>query len=366
VGFLSEDDVEAVLTDRRFTAVAIQTLELSGVTEGPLFDLWVEIMNSKNDEDHRRIRNTVARDFTPRAIETHSERIADIAERMADRLLNAARMSGGVADLWSDYAVPVTGRVSSGLVGIPEDDVERVAEWSIDLARAFLPFMSPEQRARADAAAAAFVAYVDDMLEARRLQPADDIASRLLADPHAADLSATELRALVANLVFAGIDTTAKAITTGVFHLLEHGKYAEVVADPAIIPTAVSELLRFLPPSPVLARFVPDDLVCQHVQLHAGQIASPDLMAACRDPSRYPNPDALDLRRDPGKQLAFGAGPHYCLGAHLAKLQLSIALRTLARRFPSLSLAAPDDVVWDAGGFAGIVSLPVRLAEGTR
>jgi len=364
VGYLSEDDVEAVLTDRRFAAVAMSTLALSGVVDGPLYDLWSDLMNGKDGDDHRRIRNAVAHELTPRGADSHRDNIVNIAERMADRLAAAAAANGGVADLWSEFARPLSARVSSGLVGIPEHDADRAADWSFDLARAFLPFMSPEQRARAEAAAIAFTDYMTDLLECQRRSPGNDIGSRLVANAEATGLSPSELRALAANLVFGGLETAAKAISTGVYHLIEHDKYSELVSDPSLVPRAVSELLRYLPPSPVLARLVPQDMVCQQVQLRKGQVASPNLMAACRDPKRYENPERLDLKRKPGKQLWFGAGAHYCLGAHLAKLELEVAFATLTRRFPALAVAdrtCTKAVEWDYGSFAGIVALPVTL-----
>ncbi len=99
-------------------------------------------------------------------------------------------------------------------------------------------------------------------------------------------------------------------------------------------------------------------MVCQDVQLRAGQVASANIVAACRDPKRYANPDELDLDREPGKQLAFGAGAHYCLGAALARLGLSVAFETLGCRFPALELVGSDgNVEWDYEGFAGVVRL---------
>jgi cytochrome P450 len=360
VDFLSESDVEAVLTDPRLCAVAMPTLALSGIHDGPLHELWSDLMNGKDGAEHRRIRNLVAREFTPKASERHRAAVADIAERMADGVQRAID-AGGHADLWSTYAMPVSSRVNSRLVGIPEADAELVSVWAFDLVRAFLPFMSPDQRQRAETAAVEFGAYVDELLERLRLTPGDDIASALLHSDATDVLTAGEFRALVANLVFGGMETTAKAIASGICHLLEHDQYRALVDDPALIPGATSELLRFLPPSPVLARGVPDDLVCQHVALKQGQVAGINLLSACHDPSRYANPGEIDVHRDPGKQLAFGAGAHFCLGANLAKLTLNVAFETITRRFPTLQVD-PDSLVWDRGGFAGVVAARATLA----
>jgi len=120
-------------------------------------------------------------------------------------------------------------------------------------------------------------------------------------------------------------------------------------------------VLRFSPPAQNVARYAPADMVCQHVQLKAGQVVSANIVAACRDPQRYDNPDELDIDRKPGKQLAFGAGPHYCLGANLARLGLGVAFESLARRHPRLELAGGDGgVEWDYEGFAGVVHLDCR------
>ena len=121
--------------------------------------------------------------------------------------------------------------------------------------------------------------------------------------------------------------------------------------------SAVLETLRFTPPAQNVARLAGDDMVCQDVQLRAGQVASASIVAACRDPRRYAGPHEFDVARVAGKQLYFGAGAHYCLGASLAKLGLGIAFETLARRCPDLALADGGLIEWDYEGFAGVVHL---------
>jgi cytochrome P450 len=360
VDFMSEADVDAVLNDPRFAAVGMPTLALSDVHDGPLFDLWSELMFTKDAAEHHRIRAVVARDFTPKAV----ERYRGDAQRIADALCDELEASD-TADLASSFAVPLAARVACHVVGIPERDADRAAVWAFDLVRAFFPFMSVERRERAQRAAVEFTAYVDDLLAEKRQTPADDIASRLASDTVADVLSYEEARALTMNLVFGGLEATAKSIATGVYNLLAHDKVAELSQHRDRIPAAVLELLRFAPPAQNVARLAPEDLVCQHVALRAGQVASANLVAACRDPKRHQNPDSLDFDRESSKQLAFGAGTHYCLGANLAKLALGVAFETLLDRFPAMSLAegadCSDGVVWDYEGFAGVVALPVML-----
>jgi cytochrome P450 len=348
VAFRGEDDVDALLNDSRFGAVAMATLRMCGVTAGPLHDMWSLLMFGKDGDEHKRLRSTVAREFTPRAVEHYR---GDI-ERAADAL--ASKLSGGV-ELWSAYAVPLAARAACRVVGIPEADADQAAIWAIDLVNAFF-FMNDERRARAEKAAIEFSAYLDDHLSAKRAAPGDDVTSKLIAGKN--DLSNDEARALVANLVFGGLEATAKAITTGVFNLLFNDQWHALVEHPEHVDHAVIELLRFTPPTGV-ARLVRQDAEFQGVALCAGQFVILDVEGACHDARRYENPDTLDITRPPGRQLTFGAGPHFCLGANLAKVVLGVALRTLTARFPEMVLAG--EVVWDYETFHGIVNLPVRV-----
>lgn len=355
VAFMSEADVDAVLNDPRFAAVAIPTLHLSGVHDGPLMDLWTQLMFAKDSDEHRRIRNVVARDFTPRAVEAHAHAISILAQGLCDRIDGRREI-----DLWTAFAVPFAARVACHIAGIPEVDADRAAGWAFDLVRAFFPFMSQERRERAQIAAAEFTDYMDELFAKKRREPGPDVVSRL-ANDESGQLSVAEARALGANLVFGGLEATAKSLTTGVYHLIQQGKFAELGRHPSLVPAAVLELLRFSPPAQNVARLAPVDLVCQEVALNGGQVVSANLVAACRDPKRHHNPDVIDFEREATKQLAFGAGAHYCLGANLAKLALGSAFETLSVRFPDMALVDVERVQWDYEGFAGVVALPVQL-----
>jgi len=347
---MSEADVEEVLSDPRFAAVAIPTLQLSGVESGPLWDLWSQLMFAKDGEDHKRIRGVVNREFAP----TRIERLRPDCVRLAEALCDAISI-GEPFDFWSAFAVPYAGRVTCRLVGIPAADAERATLWAFDLARAFFPFMSAARRERAERSAVEILDYMYDLLARRRAEPADDLVSLLASDAVADQLTPDETRALAANMVFAGLEATAKAVCTGAYFLVTHGKVATLAERPV---AAATEVLRLAPPAQSVARLAAHVMVCQDVQLRAGQVASANMVAACRDPKRYANPDEFDLDREPGKQLAFGAGGHYCLGAALARLGLSVAFETLGARFPDLELVGGDgNAEWDYEGFAGVVRL---------
>ena len=266
----------------------------------------------------------------------------------------------GAFDLVQQYAIPFSSQMVCTMLGVPLEDSGRTATWGFDLARAFFPFMSPERRQRAEQSAVEIRAYMDALLAERRRQPQDDVISMLASAETASVLSPAEVQALACNMVFAGLEATAKGVATGVYLLLAHGKLAELSARPDAVETAVLELLRLAPPAQNVARLAPVDMVCQDVALKGGQVVSANVFAACRDPKRYANPDELDLARPSGKQLPFGAGPHYCLGASLGKLGLGIALQQIAERYPTLRLVGGDDGVgWDYEGFAGVMQLTV-------
>lgn len=350
VGFQAGDDVEALLTDRHFSAVAMTTLGFSGVTDGPLYDLWSLLMFGKDGDEHRRLRKPVAPEFTPAAVEHYRPDIQRFAEDLADRL------SGNV-DIWSEFAVPLASRSACRVVGIPDDDADVVGRWAIDLVGAFF-LMDDGMRQRAEAAAIAFTEYLDGHAESTRATSGDNVTSRLLGPDVGHDLTSGEIRALVANLVFGGLEATAKVITTGLYHLVTEDQWDTLVAKPDNVAHAVSELLRFSPPIGP-ARVVAEGTIIRDVPMTAGQMAILDVAGACRDPRRYENPEDLDIDREPGRQLAFGAGPHFCLGANLAKVVLEVAFATLATRFPDLTLAGDSEAKWDHETFHGIVELHV-------
>jgi cytochrome P450 len=351
VAFQLVDDVEALLADRRFGAVAMPILGFSGVTDGALYDLWSHLMFGKDGEAHRRIRGAVAAEFTPSAVERYRERIGLCATALAEGL-------SGEVELWADFALPLAARSACFVVGIPEEDADEVGQWALDLVLAFF-LMDHQQRARAERAAVEFTAYLDAHLEAVRAAPGDDVSSRLVAaegsGAAAHDLTYDERRALVANLVFGGLEATAKAITTGVYNLITEGQWERLRTHPSMVEHAAIELLRFSPPVGGLPRLVTEDGLVRDVPLSAGQLVTLSVTSPCRDPQRFADPDSLILDRSPGRQLVFGAGPHFCLGANLAKVVLESALTAIATRFAELEILSEPR--WNYDVFSGIVEL---------
>jgi unspecific monooxygenase len=354
--FLRAEDCEQLMTGRQFGAVAMPIMHLSGVVDGPLHDLWSVLMFGKDGDEHRRIRSVVAGLFTPSGVERWRPMVEAIAEELA-----GAVPDNGPFDLWDAFALPLAARTTCHTVGVPAADVMTVTPWALDLVGAFA-FLSPESRARAEAAAAGFTAYLDALLAGKRKDPADDIASVVVGDAGQA-LTYEEQRGLVANMTFGGMDALIKVVTTGVFHLLTLGRWPDLVAGPDLALAATEELLRFFPPTGAVVRGVAEPTECAGVAITPGQVVLPSLRAACRDAALFERPDELDLNRPAGRQFAFGAGPHYCLGAPLVRLVIPAALTALARHCPSLRLAGPDgEVQWGGAPFYGVERILLRRA----
>lgn len=359
VWFLTADDAEHLLTAPEFSAGgAMAMLHLSGVYDGPLYELWSDLLFGKDGDDHKRIRQSVARTLTPKAV----DRLRPAIERISDELLSSWPR-GSIVDVWASFAVPLPARSACALVGIPDDDASRVAEWALQLVRAF-GLLDPDAVDSTNAAAAELVAYLDELITSGLALDGSILHTLTTDDSHG--LTAGELRGLAGNLVFGGLDGTAKAITTGLAHLLEtpHA-WTALTADPAgAAPGAVAELLRFYPPLGGTVRLPVKPATCRGTDLDAGQVVGVSFDAVCKDPHHVDRPDELDITRTPGKQYAFGAGPHYCLGANLAKLVLETAFRDLAARYPTLRLAQdPATAPWTQDPFRGIIELPVHVPE---
>ena len=357
------DDVVALLTDnRRFVldpALALTPEELAAhATGGFAPDERVnENLLSKDGEDHRRLRRLVTKAFTPRIVEGLRPRIQEIADELVDRVAEHGRM-----ELVDDFAFPLPITVIAELLGIPARDQSRFREWSNSFV---LPPLTPELQAQLARHTDEFVAYLDELFVARRAEPTDDLVTALVQAEDAGDhLSQNELSSMVVLLIVAGHETTVSLIANAVLALLTHAEQLEELrADPALVAAAVEELLRFdSPVERTITRWVAADVELGGVTLARGDLVIAVIGSANRDAAQFHRPDQLDFGRESaGKHVGFGRGPHYCLGAPLARLETEIALQTLLRRLPNLRLAiAEDELYWrPIPLFRSLASLPV-------
>ena len=315
-----------------------------------------ENLLSKDGDDHRRLRRLVTKAFTPRMVEQLRPRIQDIANELIDRVAERGRM-----ELVDDFAFPLPITVIAELLGIPVQDQERFREWSNSFV---LPPMTPALQEQLARHTDEFVAYLDDFFASRRAEPTDDLITALVQAEDAGDhLSENELYSMVVLLIVAGHETTVSLITNAVLALLTNpSQLAELRADRSLLPSAVEELLRYdSPVERTIPRWAAVDVELGGQSIRRGEPVIAVVGSANRDGSRFADPDTLDLRREGGKHVGFGRGPHFCLGAALARLETEIALATLLERLPNLRLAiGEDDLYWrPIPIFRSLASLPV-------
>ena len=305
--------------------------------------------------DHTRLRALVHKAFTPHLVAGLRDRIQTIA----DTLLDAVQAKGKL-DLIADYAFPLPIIVIAELLGVPAEDRDKFRAWS-DMAVSTTSYAEVEKTA---SAMLDFTAYLGVLFEARRAAPQDDLISALVLSEEVGDkLTEDELFAMVYLLLVAGHETTVNLIGNGTLALLQHpDQLARLKADPTLIESAIEELLRYDGPVETsTVRYASEDIAIGGAVIPRGEMVFVVIGSADHDPEQFPNPETLDIGRDIDRHVAFGMGPHYCLGAPLARLEGRIAINTLLRRLPNLRLeVAPETLSWKPGlVLRGLHTLPL-------
>ena len=349
------DDVRAVLGDLRFSrnlryAGAPRMLAAADFSDDP------NALVNMDPPEHTRLRRIVQAAFTPRRAETWRHRI----QTVADELLAEMRAGSRPTDLMTAFAFPLPIDIICTLLGVPSQDSPHFRSWS-DL---FLSTSTADAPERAKAGAE-FAAYVDALIAARRRAPGEDLLDALI-NAHDADdrLNEVELARMVRGLIIAGHETTGNVIGRGILTLLRHPDQLAVVRDdPALLNIAVEEILRMeVPGHGGLLRVATETVsLPSGGTVGQGQGVLAPVVAANFDPEHFPAPDTFDVRRADNKHITFGHGPHFCLGANLARVELQVAIGSLIREFPDLALASSaQELTWTSGSRVCSVSqLPV-------
>jgi pimeloyl-[acyl-carrier protein] synthase len=316
-------------------------------------------MAHSDGQTHTRLRGLVSKAFTPPAVEAMAPRIQAIADELLDAVAGRGRI-----DVMRDLAIPLPVIVIAEMLGVPAAEREQFKKWSDEMA-AIAGSSKPETIAASLRARKEVAAYFAGVVAERRKQPRADLLSALALAEEAGDrLSDAELYSNATLLLIAGNETTTNLIGNGTLALLQHpDQLAKLIQAPALMASAVEELLRYESPVQFLItpRVTLAELLVGNVAIPKGSQVVLMLGAANRDPAEFPEPDLLDITRTPNHHLAFGAGPHFCLGAPLARLEVRITLGTLLRRFPRLRRAeGPVEFVGYAQ-FRGLKALPVVL-----
>ena len=359
---LGYDAARRALGDPRISKDMLAALQDNGdvVAEGLPGPEFSRHMLNVDPPDHTRLRRLVSRAFVPGRIAALEPAIRAIASSLLDEL-DAAGL-GATVDLIEGYAYPLPFGVIGELLGIPAADRPRLHGWFQVLLTGWAGEPPPEAVQASDG----IVAYLRELVEAKRQRPADDLVSVLVAAEDDA-LTTQELLSSLFQLVVAGHDTTASLIGNGVVALLDHpGQLETLLADLGRLPAAIEELVRFTAPVPhATFRVTAEPVTLDGVQIPGHEQVLVCLGSANRDPGRFPAPDVLDIGRSDGPNLGFGHGIHYCLGAPLARLEARVAFEELLGRHPGLRLAADRDALaWAHGDglvLRGLLSLPVVL-----
>ncbi|MFF9011825.1 cytochrome P450 [Streptomyces sp. NPDC014870] len=339
------DLVRSVLADPRFSS----RKDLMNVVDFQLPPAPPGEFLLMDEPDHGRYRKPLVGKFTARRMRLLTERV----EQITAACLDAMEKSGPTADLVAAFAKPIPTIIICELLGVPYEDRDSFQE-QID------KFMNGETSdEELIAAYTATQEYLAQLVVAKRAEPTDDVLSELTDS----DLTDEELKGISLILLAAGFDTTANMLSLGAFALLQNPEQlAALRADPELTDKAVEELLRYLSVAKTFMRTALEDVEVGGVTIEAGTTVLLSYNAANRDPERYPDPHALDIRREAGGHLAFGHGIHLCLGQQLARVEMRVAFSALFKRFPTLRLAVPAEEVAlrpETADIYGVKSLPV-------
>jgi cytochrome P450 len=284
--------------------------------------------------DHTRLRRIVARVFSPRMIDD----LRPYVQQVIDDLI--AEFAGEAdADLVTQFGdlIPVT--VICELLGVPHSDHEQCRAWSEEIALAIEPVVPDDSLRRADVATQAYNDYFNALVDEKRRDPKDDLLTLLMrAEDDGDTLDNAELVAMATLLIGAGFETTRNGIAGGIQSLLAYPDQLRAVRDdPSRDKAMTDEVLRYVSPNQTaIARFALEGVELEGTRIPEGAVIAPVIAAANRDPNRFADPEVLDVDRPDNLPLTFAPGPHLCLGAPVARLEVELAITTLIRRFPGL------------------------------
>lgn len=352
VNVLRYDDVRNAYSDHeRFRNVETGWVASMGCTEGPLFDWQSHALIMSNPPRHTAMRHAV-RQINLRL----ARRMVPEIRRRAHDLVDTFPTDGTV-DLARAFAFALPVQVIMGLLHLPDEDEDLIAELSPHTLPA-----GPPSIADANEANRRFRLYVEQRIEERRATPLDnDILTDIIATADEGKLTPDELWATVQTLILAGHETSSSALTTGIYQLLrDPAQWAALKSDRALLPNAAEEILRYEAAVDAMARILVVDTEISGVTLPAGTLISPSIAAANRDPRVFDDPDRFDIHRDNARmQLSFGAGIHRCIGAPLAQVEIPAAVDVLLDRLEYVELA--EEPRYSTGLFRGFETLHLRV-----
>jgi cytochrome P450 len=309
--------------------------------------------------EHAKYRRILDPLFTPREMARREPRVAELVNQMIDGFADR-----GECNFHAEFAIPLPCNVFLQLFGLPLEDLDKLLAWKDGVIR---PEGSQGLKNHGEAAAPAarqIYDYFERAIDDHIASPHDDVLSALIAAELKGEggaLSREELLDICFLFLIAGLDTVTDSLDCFFVYLARHPEHRrQLVEQPDILPSAIEELLRWETPVPGVARVAMQDAEVGGCPISKGERISPLLGAANTDPAEFPDPDVVDFRRNPNRHRAFGGGPHRCLGSHLARLELRVALREFHRRIPDYEIRPGTELSY-TGGLRSVESLPLTF-----
>jgi cytochrome P450 len=313
-----------------------------GVEDEPYCQGMSQWVLMREGQDHRRLRSTISRDFTPKRVENLRSDLYEIANDLIDGFAD-----DGEADLVESYASALPLGVISRLLDVPFSDHPRIEQWMRGFKHAveYLP-MTDEELAVCNDAISGLHEYFGELIAARRKNPGDDLLTALIAQADEGAMTEDELIVNAWGLYAAGHETSGNAVCDAINTLINHPeKLRELEADWSLLPSAVDELMRFDGPGLATSRLFPHEIEAGDHTIPANSPVLLFMAGANRDPRKFPDPDTIDLQRENAREhLGFGHGPHRCVGQHLARATVGVAIHVLFTRLENVRLVG--DVEW--------------------
>ncbi len=361
-------DVFALATDKRLlrTLEHLMTEEeraekraSENWSQTPVFSRYVRVnILDSEGEMHDRLRRQVFQTFTAARINS----LKDDIQQLVDERIKVIRELGSF-DFIEDFVAPIPGLIIGRLLGVPAQDCGRLRTWSEDIVQFFEQDRQTEDLARAEHAASEFSHYLLALCKKRREEPRDDLISLLVEAQLAGEMSEDELISTCIIILSAGHGSTIDVTGNGMLALLRNPQALQQLREePQYMPTAVQEMFRYESPLPFFHRFIAEDLEFAGQHFSAGTKVGLLYGAANRDPAQFERPDHFDVARSPNRHIAFGKGSHFCLGNHLARLDMEIMFTTLLREFSTFECWTENQPEYRLGITSrGLKSLPMSV-----
>ena len=340
-------DIEMALKHTELFSSNMDAVDLGNIR--PLIPLQID------PPEHAKYRRILDPLFTPREMARREPRVAELVNEMIDSF--AGR---GEVDFHEEFAVPLPCTVFLQLLGLPLEDLDQFLEWKDGVIRPQGADGYDNRHDVSQGTAQQIYDYFDRAIDEHIASPRDDVLSAMIAAEVAGQpLSREELLDICFLFLIAGLDTVTDSLDCFFVYLARHPDHRhQLVEEPDVLPHAIEELLRWETPVPGVVRVAMQDVEVGGCPISKGERVSPLLGAANTDPAEFPNPELVDFNRNPNRHRAFGGGPHRCLGSHLARMELRVALREFHRRIPDYEIKPGTQLIYTAA-LRSVESLPL-------